>query len=267
MEILVVDNASSDETLSIIRQTHPSVKIVALEENIGYAAGNNHALLHASHDLMVFLNQDTICHPRFLQSMVGMMERDKTLAACNPNIITPEAPGFGELSADFTPEYLYLWDLAPCGYGQNRIINGKNVICTKLLSGCAFIIRRETVAKLGYLFDDQLWMYAEDTDLSLRLHNLGQKISVIRNAVVYHWHHSNLTLGKNRLLTAAGAIKNRVYVYYKNMTGLEFFLFFPFLFLGGIFKILEFPLGSHPQSHIFSSVWLIFSGLHDGGIY
>ena len=63
MEILVVDNASSDETISIIRQSHPSVKIVALEENIGYAAGNNQALLHASHDLLVFLNQDTICHP------------------------------------------------------------------------------------------------------------------------------------------------------------------------------------------------------------
>jgi GT2 family glycosyltransferase len=244
IEILVVDNASSDETLSIIRKNHPLVKIVALKKNIGYAAGNNQALMHARHDLLVFLNQDTICHPGFLQSMVGIMETDKTLAACNPNIITPEAPGFGELSADFTPESLYLCDLAPWGYGQNRIINGISVFRTKLLSGCAFIIRRETVSKLGYLFDDQLWMYAEDTDLSLRLHNLDQKISVIRNAVVYHWHHSNMTLGKNRLLTAYGAIRNRVYVYYKNMTGLEFFLFFPFLFFGGIFKILEFPMAA-----------------------
>ena len=183
--------------------------------------------------------------------MVGMMETDKTLAACNPNIITPEARGFGELSADFTPESLYLCDLAPWGYGQNRIINGISVFRAKLLSGCAFIIRRETVARLGYLFDEQIWMYAEDTDLSLRLHNLDQKISVIRNAVVYHWHHSNLTLGRNRLLTAAGAIRNRVYVYYKNMTGLEFFLFFPLLFFGGIFKILEFPLGPPAKPYIF----------------
>ena len=244
MEILVVDNASSDDTLSIIRENHPSVKTVALEKNIGFAAGNNQALLHASHDLLVFLNQDTICHPGFLQAMVAMMEADNTLAACNPNIITPDVPGFGELSGEFTPESLYLCDLAPWGYGKNRIINGQKVFRPKLLSGCAFIIRRETVKRLGYLFDDRLWMYAEDTDLSLRLHNLDQKIGVIRHAVVHHSHHGNLTLGGNRLLTAAGAIRNRVYVYYKNMTGLEFLLFAPFLFLGGIFKILEFPLSA-----------------------
>lgn len=244
MEVLVVDNASCDETLRIIRQNHPAVKIVALDKNVGFAAGNNQALLHASHDLLLFLNQDTICHPGFVQSMVGIMETNKTLAACNPNILTPSAPDFGRLDANFTPESLYFCDLAPWGYGENRVLKGKSVVRTKLLSGCAFIIRRNTVQRLGYLFDDRLWMYAEDTDLSLRLHNLNCNIYVIRSAVLYHWHHSNLTLGKTRLLTAAGAIKNRVYVYYKNMTGLEFCLFFPFLFLGGIFKIFEFPLAA-----------------------
>jgi GT2 family glycosyltransferase len=251
MEILVVDNASSDDTLGIIRQHHRSIKIVALEKNIGYAAGNNQALLHASHDLLVFLNQDTICHPGFLQSMVGMMETDKSLAACNPNIITPEAEHFGTKDATFTPESLYLCDLVPFGYGQNRIIDGKKIYRTKLLSGCAFIIRRETVSRLGYLFDDQLWMYAEDTDLSLRIHNLAQNICVTRDAIVYHLHKSNMDLAKGRILTAAGAIKNRVFAFYKNMSGLEFFFFSPFLFFGGIFKIFAFPLTSSKKAIYF----------------
>ena len=94
MEILVVDNASNDETLRIIRENFTSVKIIALEKNIGFAAGNNQALLHASHDLLVFLNQDTICHPGFLPSLVNRMEADKTLAACNPNIISGWGPYF-----------------------------------------------------------------------------------------------------------------------------------------------------------------------------
>jgi GT2 family glycosyltransferase len=244
VEIIVADNASSDDTVDIVQTSHLSVKLVALEENVGFAAGNNQGLLHATHDLLVFLNQDIICHPDFLQRMVGTMETDRMLAACNPNIITPDAAGFGALNTDFSPDALYLYDLAPFGYGQNRMVTGKTVFHAKLLSGCAFIIRRETVSRLGYLFDDRLWMYAEDTDLSLRLHNLDQKICVIREAVVYHWHHGNLTVDKSRLLRAAGAIRNRVYVYYKNMTGLEFFLFVPFLFLGGIFKIFEFPMGA-----------------------
>jgi GT2 family glycosyltransferase len=242
VEIIAVDNASTDDTVGIIQSTHPFVNLVLLENNMGYAAGNNQALLHASHDLLVFLNQDTICHPGFLQSMVGIMETDRTLAACNPNIMPPETAGFGELSANFTPDSLYLCDLALFGYGQNRIITGKSMFRTKLLSGCAFIIRRETILRLGYLFDDQLWMYAEDTDLSLRLHNLSQKICVTRDAIVYHLHNRNMVLQKGRLLMAAGAIRNRVYAFYKNMNGMEFFFFFPFLFFGGILKIFEFPL-------------------------
>ena len=242
VEILVVDNASTDETLSIARQNHPSVKVIALERNIGYAAGNNQALLHASHDLLVFLNQDTICHPGFLKTMVRMMETDKTLAACNPNIITPDTENFGDMDINSSPDSLYWCDLAPFGYGQNRILYGKTIYPTRLLSGCAFIIRRETLERLEYLFDDQLWMYAEDTDLSLRLHNMGQKFCVARDAIVYHLHNSNMALEKGRLLMAAGAIKNRVYAFYKNMNGLEFVLFFPFLFFGGILKIFEFPL-------------------------
>ena len=244
IEIIIVDNASTDKTLNIVQKNYPSVKIVPLEKNTGFAAGNNQGLLHASHDLLVFLNQDIICHPGFLQSMVNMMEKDKTLAACNPNIITPKAENFGDTSKKLFPKSLYLYDLAPFGYGQNRVINGQKFYHSKLLSGCAFMIRRETVSKLGYLFDDQLWMYAEDTDLSLRIHNMARHICAIRDAVVYHLHPSNMDLVKGRILTAAGAIKNRVFAFYKNMSGLEFFFFFPFLFFGGIFKILAFPLAN-----------------------
>lgn len=242
MEILVVDNASTDETLSITRKNFSFVKVVAVEKNIGYAAGNNQALLHARHDLLVFLNQDTICHPGFLQSMVNIMAADKAIAACNPNIMTPETESFGTMDETFTPESLYLCDLVPFGYGQNRIINGEKNYRAKLLSGCAFIIRRETVSRLGYLFDDQFWMYAEDTDLSLRIHNMGQRICAAQDSIVYHLHNRDIGLKKKSLHLAARAIMNRVYAYFKNMGSLEFLLFFPLMFLGGNFKILEFPL-------------------------
>ena len=229
----------------------PAVKVVALEKNLGFAAGNNHALSHASHDLLVFLNQDTICHQGFLQSMVARMEADKTLSACNPNILTPEVDGFGNMDPGFAAESLYFYDLVPFGYGQNRIVNGENVSRSKLLSGCAFIIRRETISNMGYLFDEQLWMYAEDTDLSLRLHNMARNICVIRGAIVYHLHKTNMQIEKGRILTAAGAIKNRVFAFYKNMSGLEFFFFFPFLFFGGLFKILAFPISTGRKAIFF----------------
>jgi GT2 family glycosyltransferase len=242
VEIIVVDNASTDDTQQIIESNFPFVKVVPLKRNMGFAAGNNQGLLHASHDLLVFLNQDTVCHPDFLKSMVATIAADKSIAACNPNIITLEQKKIGNFGKNGSQKSLFVCDLSPFGYGKNRTVNGKAIYYTKLLSGCAFIIRRETVTKLGYLFDDQLWMYAEDTDLSLRIHNMAHNICVTRDAIVYHLHKSNLGLEKGRILTAAGAIKNRVFAFYKNMSGLEFFFFFPFLFFGGIFKIFAFPL-------------------------
>ena len=242
LEIIVVDNASTDNTLSITRKNFPSVKIVALENNIGYAAGNNQALLHASHDLLVFLNQDTICHPDFLEPLVNVMLADKKLAACNPNIITYDQKELGNFDKNQYQKYLFVCDLSPFGYGQNRIIGKKAIYYTKLLSGCAFIIRRQTVSNLGYLFDDRLWMYAEDTDLSLRIHNLGQKIGAIKGALIFHLHNDDMKIKKTKLLLAAQAIRNRLYVFYKNMRGFEFLIYFPILFFGGSFKIFEFPL-------------------------
>jgi len=242
VEIIVVDNASTDDTRQIIEKDFPFVKVVALNKNMGFAAGNNQGLLHASHDLLVFLNQDTICHPDFLKYLIASISADKSIAACNPNIITKDQSKIEPSGKNESQKSLFVCDLSPFGYGITRTINGKAIFYTKLLSGCAFIIRRETVTKLGYLFDDQLWMYAEDTDLSLRMHNMGQKVCVTRDAIVYHLHKSNMAIEKGRILTAAGAIKNRVFAFYKNMTGLEFFFFFPFLFFGGIFKIFAFPL-------------------------
>ena len=87
IEIIVVDNASTDKTLDIIKENYPVVRMVPLGKNIGYAAGNNEGVLHARYDFLVFLNQDIVCHPDFLKSLLNVMVADRTIAACNPNIV------------------------------------------------------------------------------------------------------------------------------------------------------------------------------------
>jgi len=251
MQVIVVDNASTDDTVSIIRKTHPFVKLVLLKKNLGFAAGNNQGLLHACHDLIVFLNQDTICHPEFLKSLVNIMLMDKTLAACNPNIVTPTPPNYDSIDMQSSPASLFVCDLSPFGYGKNRVIDSAPIYHQKLLSGCAFIIRRETVSKLGYLFDESIWMYAEDTDISLRIHNTGQKVCASRESIIYHLHDPKVNLNMPRLRLAGQAIMNRVYVFFKNMNGLEFLIFFPFLWFGGIFKIFEFSMSSAKKAIYF----------------
>jgi GT2 family glycosyltransferase len=251
MEIIVTDNASADDTVHLVRNHHPSVKLVQLESNLGFAAGNNQGLLHASHDLLVFLNQDTVCHPAFLKSLVKVMHEDCDIAACNPNIVTPSPPVLEAVDMSVVPPSLYVCDMSPYGYGRNRTVNGRRLIYPRLLSGCAFIIRRKAIKKLGYLFDDRLWMYAEDSDLSLRLHNSGLRIAAARDSIVYHLHRSNPQLTGPRLRLAARAIMNRVFIFSKNMHGWEFIVFLPFLVLGGIFKIREFSLPAQKKAIFF----------------
>jgi len=258
IEIIVVDNASTDNTLSLIQNNYPFVNIVPLVKNIGFAAGNNRGFFHASHDLILFLNQDTICHYNWLRDLVAIMEANKGIAACNPNIIPTNLQNYKNVDIKSPEAPMFFCDLSPFGYARNRVENKKQIYYTKLLSGCSFIIRRKIVLELGYLFDEQLWMYAEDTDLSLRLHNLGYKICSIKNSVIYHLHDYDTKIKKKSLYIAARAIMNRIYVYFKNMGGLEFLIFLPILFFGGIFKFFEFKMTS-TQRALFFIPFCLFS--------
>ena len=146
---------------------------------------------------------------------------------------------------------LYYCDLSPFGYGRFRKEKKAKCVFTTILSGCSFAIRRETVDELGYLFDEQFWMYAEDTDLSLRIHNLGRRICAVRDSAVFHLHNSSVKIKGDRLNLAARAIMNRVYAFFKNMGVMEFFFFFPILFFGGIFKIFELPMTASRKALLF----------------
>lgn len=251
MEIIVVDNASTDNTVNIIQENYPFINIISLKKNIGFAAGNNQGLLHAQYDLLVFLNQDTLCHREWLSVLVDTMVKDNNIAACNPNIITAQFSDAEGFEAKPLPDSLHLYDLSPFGYARKRELRGKPTYHQKLLSGCSFIIKREVITRLGYLFDEKLWMYAEDTDLSLRLHQSGHKICAVRNALVYHLHNTAFKFNREILRTAVRAIINRVLVYYKNMNGIEFLLFLPLLFIGGNFKIFEFNTPAYQKILLF----------------
>jgi len=247
MEIIVVDNASTDNTRSIVKNKYPFARCVALPENIGFAAGNNHGLQYAKYDFLVFLNQDTICHRDWLQGLMNIMLEDERIAACNSNIITTKIGDFREADRQLSFKSLFYYDLSPYGYGCYRITTGKRFVFTKLLSGCSFMIRRQMISELGFLYNEQLWMYAEDTDLSLRLHNAGRKFCAVRDSVVFHLHNNEIKFDRDILRRSAKAIMNRVYVFFQNMETIEFILFFPLMLIGGVFKIFEFHLSMHKK--------------------
>lgn len=245
-EIIVIDNDSKDDTVSYIKRNFPEIKCIALPQNIGFAAGNNLGYQHAKCDYIVFLNQDTICHRNWLAGLVTSLLDDQEIGACASNIIPVDPQKALTVNRETHVGTLFYCDLSPFGYGRYHEKVRAPRKSTLLVSGCAFIIRRETVEELGYLFDQNLWMYAEDTDLSLRLLQLGKKLCVVRNSIVFHLHGSTTINNPDSIIKAYGAIHNRVFVFLKNMRLIEFFLFFPLMVLGGGGKLLELNM---PRSH------------------
>ena len=238
MEIIVLDNASTDDTADIISKQYPKVKVIKLGENIGYAAGNNKALQYASHDFLVFLNQDTICHRNWLRGLIQCMQERPDAGACTSNMVIVDSGVGRMIDRNIMPDSLSYYDLSIFGYACYRKGVKGDIILTKMISGCSFVIRRKLIEELRCLFDEDLWMYVEDTDLSLRIHNLGYKTCAVRDSVVYHLHNMNIIFNIPNLNIAAKAIMNRVYVFFKNMSWLEFIVFYPLLLFGGMFKII-----------------------------
>lgn len=245
MKVLVMDNASTDDTCIRVR-SRPWVELMSLPYNLGFAAANNLGATCVNTEYLAFLNQDVICHQDWLRALVSAMDSSQSCSgAVASNMILPAAAAEYRTRDCINPlPVLYYMDVSICGYGVYRRTKGQEVVHPRIISGCAFLVRRSVIEAAGGLFDEDLRMYVEDTDLSLRLRNLGLPLCVVRASVVYHLHEGARDLSAALLCIAARAIMNRVYVYYKNMWTWEFALFFPLLVAGGPLKILSLPI--HP---------------------
>ena len=242
MEVLVFDNASTDNTGLIVKEQFRNVRYINLGKNYGFTGGSNRAFGYAKHDFLAFLNVDTVCHREWLLSLVSALVKDNAVGACCSNVVSMECEEFSDMEKNVPLRNLYGFELTAFGFAQPIKRQSKSLVCTRLLSGCSFLIRREVVGELGYLFDEEFWIYAEDTDLSLRIHNLGRKIYAVKDSAVYHIHRSYIKLSANKVRIVAKAIVNRVLAFYKSMGGFEFILYFPFLFFGGPLKLFTLSL-------------------------
>jgi GT2 family glycosyltransferase len=259
MEVLVVDNASSDDTREIA-QARPFARFIALEDNLGYAAGNNLAVGHASHDTLAFLNQDVICHRDWLAGLVAALMDHEEAGAVTSNMVMPWCAEY-QAKERFRPlDVLYYVDLSCFGYGAFKRNGTDALVHPRIISGCAFCLRRRTVEEQGKLFEEDLRMYVEDTDLSLRLRNMGLEVLAVRASVVYHLHEGAPEINQRRLAIGMRAIMNRVYVYYKNMSTPEFWAYLPLLALGGPMKIFEMPLNPMKRALYFVPFALLSLG-------
>ncbi len=173
-EIVVVDNASRDSSVKLVREEFPDVRLIANNHNSGFAKANNQAAKGTTGRYLYFLNPDTELKPGAFQSMLNFMDSHPDIGLAGTRIVNPDGSPQPSVEMHYPGERS----------AKNDLIDVKGEIAWVL--GASMIIRRNFFNELRG-FDEAFFLYGEEQDLCLRVRKAGFPIGYIPDAVVVHW--------------------------------------------------------------------------------
>ena len=188
-EVIVVDNASTDGSQSWIKSTFPQIKLIENDKNYGYAGGCNIGALEAKGNYLVFLNNDTIQDPGWIQNLENILKKDNRIAAVQPKVLNY----FNRNVFDYAGGSGGYMDWFCFPYARGRIFSKQERDIGQYndskqcfwSSGTAFMIRKDLFFQAGQ-FDEHFFSHMEEIDLCWRLQAMGFQVWVEPDAVVYH---------------------------------------------------------------------------------
>jgi GT2 family glycosyltransferase len=208
LAVVVVDNASSDGGPEAVAAEFPSVELIRLAENRGFAGGVNvgiAAALEGGADHILLLNNDATVDAGFLEPLVEAAASPAVGAAC-PQILHADGRSIWYAGAAYDPRRGHQG--RHTGFGKPPLRPTVPPYPTTRACGGAMLVPRAAIERVGYL-DEALFAYAEDVDWSLRAHDAGLSILVVPASVVYH-----------RVSAATGGASSPNSLYYALRNGL-----------------------------------------------
>lgn len=195
MEVIVIDNASTDHSVTMLKAYFPEVRLVTNTSNRGFAVACNQGLRKARGSYILFLNPDCFVQQDALQRVVNFMWHHSKVGICGGLLVNPE--GVQQPSARKFPNLLTK-AITLSGLGRlfpnSKLVNGHDFLPTEALSGQmetdwvpgAFAMcRREALEEVGG-FDERYFLYYEETDLCRAVKLKGWQVYVVPQAVVVH---------------------------------------------------------------------------------
>lgn len=195
-EVIVVDNASSDDSVESIRREYPGARLIANTDNTGFAKANNQAMAIAKGRYVLLLNSDTIVQPDTLQTMVAYMDENPQVGASGCKIILPDGSldkackrGFPTPSASFYYAFGFsrmFPDQPKFNQYQLGYLDPNETYPIDCLVGAFMLVRRETIQQVGGL-DETFFMYGEDIDWCYRIKQAGWDIHYHPATYIVHY--------------------------------------------------------------------------------
>ncbi|MDH3392625.1 MAG: glycosyltransferase family 2 protein [Desulfobulbaceae bacterium] len=173
-EILIVDNASQDESVAMIKSKFPMVTLITSPQNLGFAKANNLALKQAGGQYIYFLNPDTEVTNNTFAAMQSFMDSNPSIGMAGTAIYYP----------DKTPQSSVELRYPGQRYTRGELDGLPGRIAWLL--GASLIVRSEVIKKIGG-FSEDYFLYGEDIDLGLTVRKEGWELGFIPEAKIVHW--------------------------------------------------------------------------------
>ena len=195
-EVIVVDNASSDGSVEMVRAEFPQVRLMANEENLGFTRANNQGIAASRGRYVLLLNPDTEVLGDALGAMVDYMDVHPDVGALGPMLLNPDGSvqssrrRFPTLATALLESTVFQWELSR----DNRILRRYYVLDrpddevqeVDWVTGACILVRREAIEEVG-LLDEGFFMYSEELDWCRRAKEQGWKVVYLPTARVIHY--------------------------------------------------------------------------------
>ena len=234
--IYIADNASTDNSIKFLEDNYTSIKILQNKTNCGFAGGYNHALSNLHEEFFILINSDIEVTDNWISPIIELLKKDKFISACQPKILdynNKEKFEYAGASGGFI-------DFLGYPFCRGRIFNHiendfnqyEDIKEVFWASGACLFIRSKHFNEVNG-FDNDFFAHQEEIDLCWRLKNLGYKVMVNPESIVYHVGGG--TLNSSSPFKTYLNFRNNLFMLFKNLHILSLFsVLFLRLFLDGI---------------------------------
>lgn len=244
-EIYVIDNASTDESISYLQINFPQIKVIINKENYGFAKGYNEGLKHIDAEYYCLLNSDVEVSSHWDDAIITYMDQHPEVAVCQPKLLSffhKDEFEYAGASGGFIDKYGY-------PFCRGRLFSTIEKDCAQYdditevfwATGACMFVRGKVFWELGGL-DDDFFTHMEEIDFCWRIKNAGYKVMCFPDSVVYHYGGGTLAMGSPK--KTFYNFRNNLIMLYKNLPTNRLLPVFSLRFIYDIVAALRFLLDS-----------------------